>query len=123
MSIPAAAPTPGTLSPVPGSRRGTWRAVAVSVADAIRDGDLHIGDRLPTTRDLRVDWSASSATIARAFDALEARGIVERWPRDGVYVKAVPVGPLDFDATPGTARRLDTLEQRLTALEREVHGG
>jgi DNA-binding transcriptional MocR family regulator len=71
------------------SRLGThlreWRAtggVAQSLADRIRmlllDGRITVGERLPSERALAAELGRSRATVARAYELLEARGYVTR---------------------------------------------
>lgn len=68
-----------------GTHLGEWRAttgVAQSLADRIRmlllDGRITVGERLPSERALAAELGRSRATIARAYELLEARGYVRR---------------------------------------------
>lgn len=68
-----------------GTQLGEWRAttaVAQSLADRIRmlllDGRITVGERLPSERALAAELGRSRATIARAYELLEARGYVVR---------------------------------------------
>jgi DNA-binding transcriptional MocR family regulator len=68
-----------------GTQLGEWRAttaVAQSLADRIRmlllDGRITVGERLPSERALAAELGRSRATIARAYELLEARGYVTR---------------------------------------------
>ncbi|MBN1557681.1 MAG: GntR family transcriptional regulator [Lentisphaerae bacterium] len=47
---------------------------------------LEIGMPLPPVPDVMLTLSASRATVDRAYDLLEARGLIERVPRKGVFV-------------------------------------
>jgi GntR family transcriptional regulator len=49
------------------------------------------GDRLPSERQLGVQWSAARMTIRNATDALVAEGLVVRRHGSGTYVLAQPV--------------------------------
>ena len=60
--------------------------------DAILDGRLRPGERLPATRDLAVQLSVSRNTVAAAYDSLTAEGFVVARVGDGTYVDDVPVG-------------------------------
>jgi GntR family transcriptional regulator / MocR family aminotransferase len=57
--------------------------------DAILDGRLHPGDRLPATRDLAGQLGVSRNTVAAAYDSLTAEGFVAARVGDGTYVEAV----------------------------------
>lgn len=68
-----------------GTHLGEWHAtqgVAQSLADRIRmlllDGRVTVGERLPSERALALELGRSRATIARAYELLEARGYVTR---------------------------------------------
>ncbi len=68
-----------------GTQLGEWRAttaVAQSLADRIRmlllDGRMTVGERLPSERALAAELGRSRATIARAYELLEAGGYVVR---------------------------------------------
>ena len=57
--------------------------------DAILDGRLRPGDRLPATRDLAGQLGVSRNTVAAAYDSLTAEGFVAARVGDGTYVEAV----------------------------------
>jgi GntR family transcriptional regulator/MocR family aminotransferase len=57
--------------------------------DAILDGRLRRGDRLPATRDLAGQLGVSRNTVAAAYDSLTAEGFVAARVGDGTYVEAV----------------------------------
>ncbi|WP_306233466.1 PLP-dependent aminotransferase family protein [Agrococcus beijingensis] len=68
-----------------GTQLGEWRAttaVAQSLADRIRmlllDGRITVGERLPSERALAAELGRSRATIARAYELLEAGGYADR---------------------------------------------
>ena len=56
----------------------------------IGSGEWAVGARLPTTRELSSEFEVSVNTIQGAFRYLEAEGLVERSPRRGGFVKAMP---------------------------------
>ena len=56
----------------------------------IGSGEWAVGARLPTTRALSSEFEVSVNTIQGAFRYLEAEGLVERSPRRGGFVKAMP---------------------------------
>jgi DNA-binding transcriptional regulator YhcF (GntR family) len=59
-------------------------------------GQLHSGDRLPSIRELAVEWKRNPRTVAAVYDALAAEGLVEIRGRSGVFVarQEVLVGDL-----------------------------
>ncbi|MBS9534741.1 GntR family transcriptional regulator [Mycobacterium sp. M1] len=60
--------------------------VRTRMIDAVRDGTLPAGTRLPTVRDLAGQLGLAVNTVARAYRELEAAGIVETRGRQGSFV-------------------------------------
>ena len=54
--------------------------------DAVRDGRLAPGSRLPTVRELAGELDLAVNTVARAYRELETAGIVETRGRQGTFV-------------------------------------
>lgn len=54
--------------------------------EIIRRGELTIGQRLPTSRELARSTGADYRAVEKAMKTLKSRGIIERWPRRGTYV-------------------------------------
>jgi DNA-binding transcriptional regulator YhcF (GntR family) len=61
----------------------------VQIIDAIRDGRLAAGARLPTVRDLAARLGLAVNTVARTYRQLESAGIVETRRRLGTFVCGV----------------------------------
>ena len=59
------------------------------VIDAIRDGTLPPGARLPTVRELAGQLGLAVNTVARAYRELETAGVVETRGRFGTFVARV----------------------------------
>jgi GntR family transcriptional regulator len=57
---------------------------------AIATGRLHIGDRLPTVRQLAVDLRVNANTVARVYAELERAGVLETRRGVGSFVAAAP---------------------------------
>lgn len=57
-------------------RRPAYLSLAEQIANAIHDGKLADGDRLPTHRKLAEDLGLSIQTVSRAYDELTRRGMV-----------------------------------------------
>lgn len=72
----------------PTSSTALFDQLRVAVIDAVRDGRLPAGSRLPTVRDLAGDLGLAVNTVARAYRELESAGIVETRGRQGTFVAA-----------------------------------
>lgn len=60
----------------------------MQVVDAVRDGRLAAGAKLPTVRGLADELGLAVNTVAKAYRALEADGVVEGRGRAGTFVSA-----------------------------------
>ena len=58
----------------------------VGIIDAVRDGRLPAGTRLPTVRELAGELGLAVNTVARTYRELETAGIVETRGRQGTFV-------------------------------------
>jgi GntR family transcriptional regulator len=102
-----------------------YEQIRSQVADRIRVGELTGGSRLPSVRQLAGDLRLAAGTVARAYSALEAEGLIET-SRTGARVQ---VGVALPQATRTAARRfvraLATepvgLEEALSAVRAEWH--
>jgi DNA-binding transcriptional MocR family regulator len=63
-----------------------YEELASHVAALIETGTLRPGERVPSVRQLCRERQVSPATVMRAYELLEARGLVETRPRSGYYV-------------------------------------
>jgi DNA-binding transcriptional MocR family regulator len=71
------------------SRSGPiYEAIADDLAEAVADGRLRAGGRLPTHRDLAHRLGVTIGTVTRAYAEAERRGIVEATVGRGTFVKA-----------------------------------
>jgi len=61
----------------PVSTRRTFEEAVEQIAEQIKAGDLHTGDRLPSERDLAARLSVSRVTLREAIRALTEAGYVE----------------------------------------------
>ncbi|TDA44624.1 PLP-dependent aminotransferase family protein [Burkholderia pyrrocinia] len=63
-----------------------YAALAQTIADAIRRGDLAAGARIPTVRAACRAYRVSPSTVFRAYYALESEGLIVARARSGYFV-------------------------------------
>ena len=63
-----------------------FEQIAFQVKSAIARGEVAAEARLPSVRDLARELSINPNTVVRAYDALEAEGVVARRQGSGCYV-------------------------------------
>jgi len=68
-----------------------YRRIYLRLKEAIEDGVLSAGTRLPSTRTLAQDLKVSRNTVAAAFDQLHADGYLNQRVGDGTYVAPLPL--------------------------------
>ncbi len=68
-----------------------YKQVILQIEMAIADGRLINGDQLPTVRSLAVDLSINPNTVARAYNELEIRGIVNTQQGTGTFISGKTV--------------------------------
>ena len=79
----------------------TARGIAAAVGRMITSGDLAVGDRLPTVRDLATSLGVSPTTVSQAWQSLAGVGAIDARGRQGTFVRR-PTGP----ASPRRYRRV-----------------
>jgi DNA-binding transcriptional regulator YhcF (GntR family) len=60
-----------------------YEDLANHVTALIREGTLRAGERVPSVRQIVRERRVSPATAMRAYELLEARGLIETRPRSG----------------------------------------
>lgn len=75
-------------SPVP-----PYEQLRAAIARLVATGELAVGSRLPTVRQLAADLGIAPGTVARAYRELEAEGILVTQGRHGTHVGTVPPRP------------------------------
>jgi DNA-binding transcriptional MocR family regulator len=80
-----------------------YERLANDLEALIRDGTLRAGARAPSIRQLCQERAASPASVVRAYELLEARGLVQARARSGFFVTHIPVQTKS--APPPVARR------------------
>lgn len=80
---------PGARSPVP-----VYQQIAGQIRERVELGALTQGDRLPPIRELARELGVNRDTVALAYEALAAAGVVESQVGRGTFVRGVrPRGP------------------------------
>jgi DNA-binding transcriptional MocR family regulator len=68
--------------------RYRYMELAEQLLGRIEDGTFRVGDRLPSVRELKQQTGFSTATVCRALEEVERRGLAEARPRSGYFVLA-----------------------------------
>ncbi|KUI37207.1 GntR family transcriptional regulator [Mycobacterium sp. IS-1496] len=69
--------------------RPLFDQLRTQIIDAVRDGRLLPGTRLPTVRELAWQMGLAVNTVARAYRELESAGVLETRGRFGTFVSRV----------------------------------
>ena len=74
----------------PVETRRTFEEALEQIADKIRTGDIHPGDRLPSERELAAQMRISRPTVREAVKALAEAGVLEvrRGQTGGIFVRS-----------------------------------
>jgi DNA-binding FadR family transcriptional regulator len=74
----------------PVATRRTFEEAVEQIADKIRSGDLGVGDRLPSERDLAAQMRISRPTVREAVKMLAEAGVLEvrRGQSGGIFVRS-----------------------------------
>ena len=65
-----------------------YAQIEQGIRAAIASGRLHVGDQLPTVRQLAVDLSVNANTVARVYGELERSGVIETKRGIGSFIAA-----------------------------------
>jgi DNA-binding transcriptional MocR family regulator len=71
-----------------------YERLAHDLEGLIRDGTLRVGARAPSIRGLCRERAASPASVVRAYELLEARGLLQSRARSGFFVTGPPPAPV-----------------------------
>jgi GntR family transcriptional regulator len=63
-----------------------YRQIIRQIEYAVLSGKLKVGDRLPTIRALAVELKANPNTIAKAYNELEIRGVLDTQVGSGTFI-------------------------------------
>lgn len=70
-----------------------FQQICEQVSTRIENGELAVGERLPSVRGLATELGIAPNTVAKAYTALERAGLVEAAGRSGTRVAANTDGP------------------------------
>ena len=70
----------------PDSSTPLFEQMRLAIIDAVRDGRLPPGTRLPTVRELAAELGLAVNTVARTYRELESAGVIETRGRRGTFV-------------------------------------
>lgn len=95
-----------------------YMQVAEQIMGMVRKGDIQVGTRLPSERDLAEKLGVSRPTVREAMIAMEISGVVEIRSGSGIYVMKKP-SKADIHPNDAGAGPFEILEARL-AVEGEA---
>ncbi|MFJ8982245.1 GntR family transcriptional regulator [Streptomyces sp. NPDC102282] len=72
----------------PDSATAPYEQLRAQLSEQARSGTLPVGYRLPTVRGLAGELGLAANTVAKAYRALEADGVIETRGRNGTFVAA-----------------------------------
>ncbi|MFE9908988.1 GntR family transcriptional regulator [Streptomyces clavifer] len=109
----------------PDSAAAPYEQLRTQLSDQTRSGALPVGHRLPTVRGLAEDLGLAANTVAKAYRALEADGVIETRGRNGTFVAAAGDAAARRAATAaqvyaGEARRLGLSRADALSLARDA---
>jgi DNA-binding transcriptional regulator YhcF (GntR family) len=88
-----------------------YEQVRAQISEQARSGTLPVGYRLPTVRGLAESLGLAANTVAKAYRALEADGVIETRGRNGTFVAAA--GPAAERAAAAAAQAYADRAHRL----------
>ncbi|MDA3850612.1 MAG: GntR family transcriptional regulator [Spirochaetaceae bacterium] len=74
-----------------------YKQIILQVEMAIADGRLISGEQLPTVRGLAVDLKINPNTVARAYNEMEIRGIVNTQQGTGTFISDREISMTDVE--------------------------
>ncbi|WNI25616.1 GntR family transcriptional regulator [Streptomyces sp. ITFR-16] len=72
----------------PDAGTAPYEQLRTQISEQARSGVLPVGYRLPTVRGLAEELGLAANTVAKAYRALEADGVIETRGRNGTFVAA-----------------------------------
>lgn len=81
-------PPPLSFHVAPGDDAPIYRQVVRQVVEGVASGSLQPGERLPSLRELARSLVVAPLTVKKAYDVLEADGVIETRRGLGTFVSA-----------------------------------
>ncbi|KER69967.1 GntR family transcriptional regulator [Burkholderia cepacia] len=103
-----------------------YEALANSIAERIRSGEIPIGSRLPSLRQIIAQHGISQSTVFRAYYLLEEWGLIRAKERSGYYVTpgaAVKQPQTHQPEPPPESTRVDISDLVFSVLDAAKHPG
>ena len=103
-----------------------YEALANSIADGIRSGQIPIGSRLPSLRQIIAQRGVSQSTVFRAYYLLEEWGLIRAEERAGYFVTpgaAVKQAPSHQDVPLAESTKVDISDLVFSVLDAAKHPG
>ncbi|RLU92091.1 GntR family transcriptional regulator [Streptomyces griseocarneus] len=72
----------------PDAAEPPYEQIRATIAEQARSGALPVGYKLPTVRGFAEELGLAANTVAKAYKALEADGVIETRGRNGTFVAA-----------------------------------
>ena len=85
------------------STTAPYEQLRAQISESARSGELPVGYKLPTVRGLAEDLGLAANTVAKAYKALEADGVIETRGRNGTFVAAASDAASRLAATAAAA--------------------
>ncbi|WP_334662876.1 GntR family transcriptional regulator [Streptomyces cyaneofuscatus] len=109
----------------PDSGIAPYEQLRTQLSERARSGALPVGHRLPTVRGFAEELGLAANTVAKAYRALEADGVIETRGRNGTFVAAAGGAAEQKAATAAqlyaeTAERLGLTRQQALALAKDA---
>ncbi|MCM2415003.1 MULTISPECIES: GntR family transcriptional regulator [unclassified Streptomyces] len=76
------------ISVDPDAGTAPYEQLRTQISEQARSGALPVGYRLPTVRGFAEELGLAANTVAKAYRALEADGVIETRGRNGTFVAA-----------------------------------
>ena len=68
-----------------------YRQIINSVFHAIDEGELKIGDKIPSLNQICAEFDLSRDTVMVAFNELKAKGVISSIPGKGYYINSTEI--------------------------------
>lgn len=97
-------------------KKPLYQQIYLSIREAIENGSLKKGSKLPSIRRLSADRGISKTTVTGAYDQLCVEGYIVSRPQSGYYVAA------QFSSVPKTADRENSGQRQSSYAEYDFSG-